>query len=89
MLKFDGVKQAVVFAVPSALRNEEPVACLTVDSGFSGKRELAHFCHTKLSAWQVPKDFWIVPEIPTNERGKHSPRELARRYLAEHPRPKA
>jgi acyl-coenzyme A synthetase/AMP-(fatty) acid ligase len=29
----------------------------------------------------VPKDIWLVDEIPVNERGKTSRRELARRYL--------
>jgi acyl-CoA synthetase (AMP-forming)/AMP-acid ligase II len=35
-----------------------------------------------LSAWQVPKDIWIVDEIPANERGKINRRELARQYAA-------
>jgi acyl-CoA synthetase (AMP-forming)/AMP-acid ligase II len=33
-----------------------------------------------LSAWQVPKQIFIVDEIPVNERGKISRRELARRF---------
>ena len=36
-----------------------------------------------LSGWQVPRDVWIVPELPVNERGKISRRELALRYLEE------
>jgi len=35
-----------------------------------------------LSAWQVPKQIFIIDEIPVNERGKISRRELARRFGA-------
>jgi acyl-CoA synthetase (AMP-forming)/AMP-acid ligase II len=35
-----------------------------------------------LSAWQIPREMWIVPEIPTNERGKISRRALAESFLA-------
>ena len=77
LLKFPGVKQVVVFGIPSPLRHEEAVACVAGDVSAAG---LMHYAHSMLSAWQVPKDIWLVNEIPTNERGKISRRELARRY---------
>jgi long-chain acyl-CoA synthetase len=81
LLRFEGVKQAIVFGVPSPLRNEEPIACVAGGLGVAlNKADLLQFCHANLSAWQVPKDIWIVPEIPANERGKTNRRELARRY---------
>lgn len=77
---FPGVKQAVVFGVPSRLRGEEPVACL---AGEGLTRDgLTRFCEERLSQWQRPRDFWIVPEIAVNERGKISRRALAEQYLA-------
>ena len=78
LLKFPGVKQVIVFGVPSQLRHEEAVACVagTVDAA-----GLMNYAHTVLSAWQVPKDIWLVDEIPATERGKISRRELAKQYL--------
>ncbi len=78
---FPGVRQAVVFGVASAFRNEEPVACVAGDRTLAVP-ELLRFCRAALGAWQVPKDIWLVEEIPSNERGKFSRRELARAYLA-------
>ena len=74
-----GVLQAVVFGVASALRGEEPVACV---AGDIARDAVLRFCHARLSPWQVPRDVWIVPAIPANERGKISRRILAERYLA-------
>ena len=75
-----GVIQAVVFGVPSALRGEEPVACVTgVGIDAAG---VLRFCQRTLSPWQVPRDVWVVDEIPATERGKISRRALAASYLA-------
>ena len=77
---FPGVREAVVFGVASATRGEEPIACVAGD-GIDPAALLRH-CAAALPAWQVPRDVWIVPEIPTDERGKTSRRELAERYRA-------
>ena len=75
-----GVIQAVVFGVASELRGEEPVACVAgVGIDAAG---VLNFCQQKLSPWQVPRDVWVVGEIPATERGKISRRALAVRYLA-------
>ena len=79
LLACPGIKQAVVFGVTSSLRGEEPVACVTVEPGIDSAIVL-RFCQTQLSAWQVPKDIWIVDDIPVNERGKINRRFLAERY---------
>jgi long-chain acyl-CoA synthetase len=93
LLRFAGVRQAVVFGRPAAagaLRNEEVTACVVVDvdpsTGFrTGRREkeLQEFCRNALSAWQVPKRIFFVNAIPVNERGKISRRDLAQRFAAE------
>lgn len=78
LAEMTGVKQVVVFGVSSALRHEEAIACV---AGKLQAKEVLHFARTVLSGWQVPKAVWIVEEIPVNERGKISRRELSRRYL--------
>lgn len=77
---FPGLRQAVVFGVPSPLRGEEAVACVAGEQ--IDRAALQRFCHERLSPWQVPRDFWIVEEIPANERGKISRRALAEGYRA-------
>lgn len=70
-----GVRQVVVFGVASALRNEEAVACVC---GEAAAEEVMRYARANLSAWQVPKSIWRVGEVPVNDRGKISRRELAR-----------
>jgi long-chain acyl-CoA synthetase len=76
-----GVAQVVVFGVPSALRGEEPMACVA-GVGLDAAA-VQRFCQAALSPWQVPRAVWIVAEIPANDRGKISRRALAARYAAE------
>ena len=81
LLRFWGVRQAVVFGRPTGagLRNEEVAACVLASPDVS-ESNLLRFCRTALSGWQVPKRIFIVDMIPTNERGKISRRELARQF---------
>jgi acyl-coenzyme A synthetase/AMP-(fatty) acid ligase len=81
LLRFTGVRQAVVFgrSAGAGLRNEEVTACV-VGSQDITESDLLRFCRTALSAWQVPKRILVVDTIPTNERGKISRRDLARRF---------
>ena len=79
LLRFSGVRQAVVFGRQSALRNEEVTACI-VASPHVTESDLLRFCWHGLSPSQVPKQIFIVDAIPTNERGKISRRDLARRF---------
>ena len=79
LLRFSGVRQAVVFGRASSLRNEEVAACVVAAPDVS-EVELLEFCRRELSGWQVPKRVFIVDAIPVTERGKISRRELARRF---------
>ena len=72
-----GVRDAVVFGVASALRGEEPVACIV---GEVSKDALLRHCAAALPSWQVPRDFWMLDALPVNERGKLSRRELSKQY---------
>ena len=81
LLRYDGVRQAVVFGrtAGAGLRNEEVAACVVASPQVSDG-DLLRFCRAALSAWQVPKRIFMVDAIPTNERGKISRRDLARRF---------
>lgn len=79
LLRFDGVRAAVVFGREAIRRNEEVAACVVADEGVR-EIELLEFCRGRLSGWQVPKRIFFVEEIPVNERGKVSRRELARQF---------
>ena len=79
LLALPGVREAVVFGRQSALRNEEVAACV-VAAEHIGEADLLQSCRERLSGWQVPKRIFIVPEIPVNERGKTSRRDLAARF---------
>src|SRR6266705_6491348 len=85
IIGFPGIKQAVVFGRPAAagaLRNEEVAACVVADVDLREKN-LLELCRKTLSPWKVPKRIFIVDAIPTNERGKISRRDLARRFSAD------
>jgi long-chain acyl-CoA synthetase len=79
LLRFDGVRAAVVFGRESVLRNEEVAACVAASAAVR-ENDLLEFCRQRLSGWQVPKRIFFVDEIPVNERGKISRRELARQF---------
>ena len=79
LLRFQGVRQAVAFGRESPLRNEEAAACVVGNVELK-ETELLDYCRKNLSAWQVPKQIFVVDVIPTNERGKISRRELAKLF---------
>ena len=81
LLRFEGVRAAVVFGRSSALRNEEVAACVVAGESVQ-ETELLEFCRRRLSGWQVPKRIFFVDEIPVNERGKISRRGLAQRFCS-------
>jgi acyl-CoA synthetase (AMP-forming)/AMP-acid ligase II len=75
--RLPGVEQAVVFGVPSQLRNEDVVACI---AGSVSLPELVQHAQAVLSAWQMPRDIWLVDAIPADENGKIDRLALAHRY---------
>src|SRR6476620_503352 len=64
LLRFKGVRQAVVFGRPTdaGLRNEEVAACVLASPDVS-ESNLLRFCRTALSGWQVPKRIFMVDVI--------------------------
>jgi acyl-CoA synthetase (AMP-forming)/AMP-acid ligase II len=73
-----------VFGRESALRNQEVAACVVASSDVN-ESQLLEFCRRRLSGWQVPKQILLVADIPVNERGKISRRDLARAFPAPTP----
>ncbi len=81
LLQCAGVREAVVFGRPSSRRNEEVAACV-VAAGDVKESDLLESCRRRLSGWQVPRRIFLVDQIPVNERGKFSRRELAQKFAA-------
>jgi acyl-CoA synthetase (AMP-forming)/AMP-acid ligase II len=79
LLRFEGVRAAVAFGRESTLRNQEVAACVVAGEGIR-EVDLLEFCRERLSGWQVPKRIFFVEEIPVNERGKISRRDLAQQF---------
>lgn len=79
LLSFAGVRQAIVFGRTSSLRHQEVAACVVANSGVS-ETDLLKSCRQRLSGWQVPKRIFMMDELPVNERGKVSRRDLEARF---------
>ncbi|HET9418507.1 MAG TPA: fatty acid--CoA ligase family protein [Chthoniobacterales bacterium] len=79
--RFAGVREAIAFGRESTLRNEEVAACVVGNTTVT-EDALLEFCRQHLSSWQVPRRIFIVDELPVNERGKISRRELARQFVS-------
>jgi long-chain acyl-CoA synthetase len=78
--KLPGVIEAVVFGIPSTVRNEDLVAYVTCSPTVT-RQLLENHCRSGLSNWQIPREFQILSEMPVNTRGKINRAELAKSYL--------
>jgi acyl-coenzyme A synthetase/AMP-(fatty) acid ligase len=78
----DGVEACVVFGVASgdSGRVEEIVAVVAPRDGWTPER-IRGFALARLPAWQVPRRWWVSPELKANERGKFPRAEWRRRFL--------
>jgi len=76
------VRDCLVFGVPGedAERTDSIVACIataapvTIDA-------LRQLLLSKLPAWQVPREWWLVESLDTDERGKTSRAHWRKRFL--------
>lgn len=78
-----GVRDCVVVGVPARdqSRGEEGLAIVAL-SDETQLEAIRRATGAKLPAWQRPRHWWPVAEIPTNARGKISRREWRERFLA-------
>jgi acyl-coenzyme A synthetase/AMP-(fatty) acid ligase len=76
------VRACLVFGVPSLdiRRSETIVACVAAEPGTTTD-SLKNLALARLPSWQVPRDWWLLQSLETNERGKLSRAEWRRRYL--------
>jgi acyl-CoA synthetase (AMP-forming)/AMP-acid ligase II len=82
LITHPAVRECLAFGVPSAdaERSETIVACLSVKGDTNGDA-LRQFLIAQLPAWQVPREWWFVESLETNQRGKLSRAEWRKRYL--------
>ena len=82
LLAHPGVRECVVFGVPSAdaKRGETIVACVSATTQVAGET-LKQFLLAQLPAWQVPREWWLVESLFASRRGKLSRAEWRKRYL--------
>ncbi|HVV74137.1 MAG TPA: class I adenylate-forming enzyme family protein [Verrucomicrobiae bacterium] len=76
------VRACLTFGVPGGQgpRGEIIVACVAADPGVSAE-SLKQFALAKLPAWQVPREWWLLEDLPPGARGKLSRAEWRRKFL--------
>jgi acyl-coenzyme A synthetase/AMP-(fatty) acid ligase len=76
------VRECIVFGITSgdAERADEIVACITLAQDVPTAL-LRQFLLERLEAWQTPRLYWVVNDLPANERGKLSRAHWRARYL--------
>jgi acyl-coenzyme A synthetase/AMP-(fatty) acid ligase len=77
------VTECLVFGVPSESpeRGEEIVDCVVAPNPIS-VRELKQSVSSLLAPWQIPREWWQVPSLQPNSRGKLSRLDWRERFLA-------
>jgi long-chain acyl-CoA synthetase len=70
------VRDVVVLGIAANARGEEVAACVT---GGATEDELRRLCSRNLPAWQVPRRWFFLEEIPLSARGKISRADLRAR----------
>lgn len=75
------VRECLVFGAPDrdAQRGDMIVACVAAENGTTAE-SLRAFLLERSEAWQVPRDFWFVPAIQANARGKLSRAEWREKW---------
>lgn len=82
LVNYPGVRACLAFGVPDTdeHRGETVVACVATEPGVSAE-SLKQFALARLPAWQVPREWWMVDELPASNRGKLSRLEWRKKFL--------
>jgi long-chain acyl-CoA synthetase len=85
LLSCEGVRHCVVFGVASAdpARCEDTIACVNAAENLTPAR-LASLLGERLQTWQLPRKYWLCPNLAPNARGKISRAEWRERWLSAH-----
>ena len=71
------VLEAAVVGQPDPVFGEQPVAFVTLRSGFDvGPEDLVEHCHQSLARYKVPREVYIEETLPKNAVGKIAKPEL-------------
>ncbi len=78
------VRACLAFGVPGMdpQRGETIVACVAGQPQLTTDN-LKQFAISRLPSWQVPREWWLVKTLKSNERGKVSRAEWRQRFLKE------
>jgi len=86
-LKYEGVKECAVIGIKDEYNGEIPVAFVEVEDGYTVyPNELRKFLKESLANYKVPKNIYIVENLPKNATGKvlkRVLREKAGEYIKE------
>ncbi|MFF3272761.1 long-chain-fatty-acid--CoA ligase [Streptomyces chrestomyceticus] len=75
------VFEAAVIAIPDAHWGERPLAALTFCDGVQADlRELSVFLASRISSWQVPQRWAVIPSVPKTPVGKFDKKLLRQQY---------
>jgi acyl-CoA synthetase (AMP-forming)/AMP-acid ligase II len=82
LLAHPEVADSLVFGIPNedSESGEIIVACVAVHGRLTTEA-LKQFLLKKLPAWKVPREWWLVDSLQTNEHGKRSRNEWRQNYL--------
>jgi acyl-CoA synthetase (AMP-forming)/AMP-acid ligase II len=82
LARHPAVRENLVFGIPSSepQRSETIVACLSARGNITPE-QLRQYLLKALPAWQVPREWWLVPSLAVNGRGKLSRAEWRKRFL--------
>jgi len=78
----DSVDEACAFAIKDELFGEVPGIAIKINDKIK-ERELKAWCATKIIAEKIPSKWFVVDEIPKNDRGKVDRLLVAKRCLNE------
>lgn len=86
LLSCEGVRHCVVFGVASAdpARCEDTIACVNAAEGLT-PANLSSWLGERLQTWQLPRKYWLCPELAPNGRGKISRAEWREKWLNAQP----
>jgi long-chain acyl-CoA synthetase len=86
LLSCEGVRHCVVFGVASAdpARCEDTIACVNATEGLT-PANLSSWLGERLQTWQLPRKYWLCPELAPNIRGKISRAEWREKWLHAQP----
>ena len=77
------VQDALSFGVPDAKYGEEIVAAVTLKPGQrASEQELERYSRAQLSAFEVPKHFYFVEDLPRTAKGTGDRRKLAAMFAS-------